>query len=76
MTTDRIIIVEGLINTQTTEQATSEINTIATGATWLERWLGYGHLEMETHHGARLQFNGIPDHENVARAIRGRQSGR
>lgn len=84
VTDRRILVVTGLSSKATNEAWMVDVRGMQTGASFVERLLGHGHITVSTSIlsrgsllGARLQgmtLGGIENYEEVAREIRNRQA--
>jgi hypothetical protein len=74
VTDERVIKRSGLISVSTSEYRIDDIREIHTAASWAERMLNVGTVRLSTDpRDSNLTLGGIPNHDDVARSIRGAQ---
>ncbi|WP_135821787.1 PH domain-containing protein [Halostella litorea] len=87
VTDRRLIVVTGISSKQTNETWMEDVRGMQTGASFIERFLGHGHITVSESilprgsllalSGFRgLTLGGIPDYEEIANVVRQRQAER
>lgn len=93
VTDRRVLVLTGISSKATNEAWMEDVRGMQTGASFLERMLGHGHISISAEilprssflfgvipinaiHGSRMTLGGIRNYEEIAQAIRVRQSQR
>lgn len=70
VTNQRLIEIEGLLGTSTTEYRISDIRSIQTEQSFIGKQFGVGTLKFSTGTVDSIEFDGIKNHQQVANTIR------
>ena len=88
VTDSRVMVVTGITSRQTNEAWLEDVNGMQTGASFLERLLGHGHIMVSREilpsgsfffsqlRGQGMKLGGISNYEQIAQVVRQRQSER
>lgn len=74
VTDERVVLVTGILRTNTREYRIEDIRQITTGQSLFEKLLGAGNVQFSTSAGGKeITFYGLKDYENTTNVIRNLQ---